>query len=154
MKTYLFAAAVFVGLLTATGAHGSHTTYFGAIDAIDHTFPSGGGVFAATPSGPSDDAWLRFAANAGDNLVIDGAGIFGPNMVLFREVTNGLVEVGDLAGVSDFNVDQTGSGSDLVVQHPGFNGVGVDQYVVPGTLNFTTTFAGEYVIGLSPANES
>ena len=154
MHSLFFSASLIASLFVAATANASHATFFGVIDAIDHTFPSGGGVFAATPTGPTDDAWLSFSANAGDNLVIDGAGIFGPNMVLFREVTNGVVEVGDVAGVTNFNIDQTGNGTDLVVQHPGFRGTGIDQYVVPGTINFTVLFSGQYVIGLSPANES
>ncbi len=141
-------------------ANASHITVFAPVDAIDFFFPAGGGTFTATTTGPSDDAWLAFVANVGDFLTITASGIFGPNVVLFRAGTNGVVEVGDIytpTGAFNGNVDQTGTGVDLIVQNmmlrPCPPGSG-DCYVAPGNGSFLVTMAGQYAIGISPANES
>ena len=68
-------------------------------------------------------------------------------------MTNGIVEVGDVANVTNFNVDQTGAGTDLVVQHPGFqSGFYFFRSSAPGTLNFTAAATGQYAIGITASN--
>ena len=155
-KALIVAALAAPCFYLSGSAIASHATVFAPIDAIDHVFGSGGGSFLATTTGASDDAWLVFAANAGDSLSITGAGIFGPNVVLFREATNGIVEVGDkysLTGAFNGNALQTGTGLDLVVQAMAVHPCG-DCYVSPGSALFTVLTSGQYVIGISPANES
>lgn len=154
----------FIGLLVAfifglgPAAHASHLTSFGSIDAIDGTFGPGGGIISGSLSSAADDDWLALFATAGDALAIafstplsfmDGA--------LFREVSNGVVEVGDAANVTNFNSDKTGFGMDLVVQHSGFGGDG--NYVFGSgsggteTLLFNVVNTGWYAIGISANNE-
>lgn len=141
-------------------AQASHSTNFGTIDAIDNVFGPGGGTFNGTLAPVAeDDAWIAFSAQAGDVLnIVFSTQVNFMDAAMFREVTNGVVEAGDVANVTDFNFDRTGAGQDLVVQHGGF-GVG-NNYVfgtsagqTPETLNFNVSDSGEYVIGISLNNE-
>jgi len=148
-----------IGCAVSAPAWASHLTNFSAIDAIDHVYAAGGGSFVASTTSANDNAWLVFSANVGDVLTIDGtSSIFGPNVVLFKAAGNGVVEVGDIytiGGAFNGNVDQTGTGVDLVVQNMMFRPSGFgDLYVAPGSGTFTVTSSGEYVIGISPANEN
>jgi hypothetical protein len=139
----------------STRVYASHATKFAPIDAFDHVFGAGGGTYSATTTGPNDDAWLLLAANSGDVLSITGSGIFGPNVVLFRAGTNGIAEVGDIytaTGDFDGNTLQTGTGVDLIVQDMNLRPCG-DCYVSPGSDTFNVTVSGQYVIGISPAND-
>lgn len=150
------AAALIACALFSAPSIASDATVFAPLDSIDHIFGAGGGSFTATTTGAADDAWLVFGANAGDLLSISGAGIFGPNVVLFKAGTNGVVEVGDIytaTGAFNGNVLQTGTGVDLIVQSMAFNSCG-DCYVAPGSATFLVTMSGEYAIGISPANDS
>ncbi len=152
--------AACVGCLSvAAPASASHLTVFAPIDVINGTFAAGGGTLTATTSGGSDDAWLVFAANAGDLLTVTATGLFGPNVVLFKAATNGVVEVGDIytaSGAFDGNVNQVGTGIDLIVQNMMFfpcpPSLG-DCYVAPGSATFTVLVAGQYALGISPAND-
>lgn len=152
----LAAATLLAGLTAPVLA--SHATVFNPIDGIDHVFAAGGGSTSVTTTSGADDAWLVFAANAGDVLTITATGIFGPNIVLFRETENGIVEVGDIytaSGSFDGNSDQTGTGTELTVTSFRFDAVcSGDCYVAPDSASFTVLTSGQYVIGVSPANES
>lgn len=157
MKLRKLAAALALsyGSFFSCTAAASHLTVFAPIDAIDHVFGPGGGSFTTTLASGSDDAWLVFDAAAGDLLSITATGAFGTNVVLFREASNGVVEIGDrytLTGEFDGNNLQTGTGLDLVVQDMNFHPCG-DCYVAPGSDTFTVSISGQYVIGLSAANE-
>ena len=138
-------------------ASASHLTAFGSIDAIDGTFAAGGGVLAGSLSSGTDDDWLAFFATSGDSLSIAfSTALSFMDGALFREVTNGLVEIGDAANVTSFNSDRTGAGTDLVVQHAGYD----DGNYVFGTgsggtqtLLFNVATTGWYAIGISANNE-
>jgi len=140
---------------SAQPARADHLTSYGTVDAIDHTFASGGGIFSGATTSGADDSWLVFAANAGDSLTVSfttpSASLDG---VVFREVTNGIVEVGDVANVTNFGFNRTGAGTDLVVQHAGYNFGGYFfNSGLPGTLNFTAAATGQYAIGITAENE-
>lgn len=155
-KRILASAALVACSLISTQSHASHLTVFAPIDSIDHVFAAGGGTYTATTTGANDDAWIAFGANAGDSLNISASGIFGPNVVLFSAGTNGLIEIGDmytLTGAFDGNSLQTGTGIDIVVEAMAFNACG-DCYVAPGSANFLVASSGQYVLGISPANDS
>lgn len=146
-------------LFLAPQARADHLSHFGTVDAIDHTFGAGGGIFSSSTTSPTDDAWLVFRATAGNSVSVIFSEV-GDNIydgVIFRDVTNGVVQVGDVANVTNFNFDRTGAGQDLVVQHGPFAGPGCS-YEFGGpcgiqTLNFTIPLTGEYVIGITHANE-
>ena len=142
----------------------SHLTYFGTIDAINFDFGPGGGSYEGNLAGTDDDDWLTFEAAAGEvvNLTYASVGAQFIDVVIFRdENDNGQIEVGDVADVLDFNSDQSGNGTDIVVQHGGFAdsscaAPGSDFYCVgltPIPHAFTAPVSGQYVIGISSANE-
>ncbi|MEK6664625.1 MAG: PEP-CTERM sorting domain-containing protein [Pseudomonadota bacterium] len=152
----LSAATLLASAFFSAPSLASHATVFGPVDSIDHIFAAGGGTFTATTTGANDDAWLVFGANAGDILSITATGIFGPNVVLFRAGTNGVVEVGDIytaTGAFDGNSLQTGTGVDLIVESMAFHACG-DCYVAPGSATFLVALSGQYAFGISPANDS
>lgn len=156
VKLSLVAASVY----SCGAANADHTTHLHSIDAIDHTFPAGGGSYTGSVSSTTDDAWVVFGANAGDTLDFSFRSIGGSFMTaaVLLEVQNGIVEVGDAADIHDFNSDKTGFGTDLVVQHgPLIDGTCSGFYcfdTAGGSFSFEAAATGQYVIGVSSANES
>lgn len=150
-------SACLAGLFSPLPAAASHATVFAPIDAIDTVFGVGGGSFTTTLGSGADDAWFAFGANLGDTLSISVTGSFGPNIVLFAAGTNGLIEVGDVytsTGAFNGNVNQTGTGIDLIVTSFIFNTPCFgDCYVAPGSSTYSVLASGQYVIGMSAANE-
>jgi len=75
----------------------SHQRHFGSIDEIDAFLPEGGGIFSGSLSDVNDDDWVGFFATAGDTLSITfTTAQFAMDGVVFREVTNGILEVATL----------------------------------------------------------
>jgi len=156
LQRFALFSVLAAGLMCAAPAQAGHITHFGSVDAIDHVFGPGGGLFAGVLTSGTDDSWMVFNATAGDNLVVT----FSTNEsfqqgAVFREVTNGVVEVGDLAGVTNWTTSNLGLGTDLVVAHGLFAnqhnfGTGVGGSAV---LNLAVTVTGQYVIGVTTNNE-
>lgn len=124
----------------------SHGSDFGTIDAIDHTFPSGGGTFDGVLSNGADDAWIVFAATVGDDLIID-VGVIDQcrDAVLLEDTTDGNFAVGDVLDVSDPSV---GDGTDLTVLAED------DDFCTNGDLDFVATYTGQYAIAISGYGDS
>jgi MYXO-CTERM domain-containing protein len=121
------------------------------VDAIDHVFGAGGGMYSGTLASGTDDAYLVFAANAGDAITVTFNGNTTATFsgTIFKEVTNGIVEIGDVVNVYNFNNNNFGMGTDLIVQtsYPySFYGPIVRNYVVPTT--------GQYAIGVASFNSA
>jgi len=92
---------------------------------------------------------------------IDGHYLEG---VVFREVTNDVLEIGDAANVTVFGFDRTGAGDDLVVQHGHYGSTPASTNYAFGSvyddspgggklLTFTASVTGFYAIGISAGNE-
>ncbi len=92
----IFVVVIFLSRITVEA---SNITYFGVVDKIDHTFGAGGGSFSGQLEAFDDDAWLVFSANTGDELSFQYDGDEYGDFVVFAEMTNGVVEVGDVANV-------------------------------------------------------
>ena len=140
-------------------AEANHIGFLGTVDAVDIVFPAGGSAHAGSVSGLVDDAWLVFGAVAGDNIsfILDSPFFF--EAAILRDVTDGVVAVGDVANILGFESDQTGQGVDLVVQHTGFSTCFAGIYYTFGgtcgaqTLAFLVPLTGQYVLGVTPTNE-
>ncbi len=136
---------------------------FTTVDAIDGTIPDGGGTASGTLTSQTDAGWIVFYANAGDNVSIDFAGSTGFVIigVIFREATNGIVEVGDAANVSNFSSSQQGAGTDLIVETGGYPDAGClsNSYIArcagtDGTASFVASGTGQYVIGFQALDQN
>ncbi|HSH00165.1 MAG TPA: hypothetical protein VLB27_08960, partial [candidate division Zixibacteria bacterium] len=152
-------------LLAAPLVLASDTTYFGTIDAINGDFGTGTGSVAGTLASVNDNDWVTFDAVAGETVELllsntDDSGFL--DFAIFRdENDNGVIEVGDVADVINFNVDQTGSGTDIVVQHGGWVPAPLDceglYCLAPGEsapFAFVAPATGQYVIGIASSNAS
>jgi hypothetical protein len=127
----------------------SQGSTLGTIDAIDHIFPSGGGTYDGVLSDGSDDAWIVFAATAGDNLQID-VGVITQcrDAVLLEDTTDGNFAVGDILDVTSFNNDQVGNGTDLTVLAQDYD------FCSSGNLDFVATYTGQYAIAITGYGDS
>jgi hypothetical protein len=162
----IFALVLGLAAAAAPGAaSASTTTTLGAVDFIDHVFGAGGGSYTKSLTGGADDGWSVFAANAGDTLSVTFSASTGTSGApaaydgaVMLELSDGIVAVGDLAGITNFSFDRTGAGTDLVVQHPGFNPFPTGSYQFGSGSTQSVTFAaaatGQYAIGVSCTNES
>jgi hypothetical protein len=159
-------SALALAILAGPGlASASTLTQLGTVDFIDAVFASGGGSYTKSLTGGPDDGWSVFAANSGDSLSVtlsastgtSGAAAAYDGAVLL-EVSDGVVAVGDAANISDFSINQLGSGTDLVVQHMGFNpGPGGSYQFTSSmsqTISFTAATTGQYAIGVSCSDET
>jgi hypothetical protein len=161
-----YALRITCGILLATGAASASTlTTLSSVDFIDHVFASGGGSHTKSLTSGADDGWWVFAANTGDTLTITFSASSGTSGApaaydgaVMLESSDGVVAIGDMAGVTDFSFDRMGAGTDLVVQHPGFNPFPIGSYLFgSGSTQFITFVAaatGQYVIGVSCSNET
>jgi hypothetical protein len=135
-----------------------HMNSFGTVDAIDGTIAPGGGTASGMVANGADVGWIVFSATAGDTVTVEFGGGFGMGVgVIFREVTNGIVEVGDAANVSDFNGNHQGDGDDLVVE-TGTYGSPCPAYEFQcfagtTTVTFTASGSGQYAIGFQASNQ-
>jgi hypothetical protein len=123
----------------------------GTVDAIDGTFASGGGSFSGSLSSGADDDWLVFGGVAGDNIAItysaNGYSLHG--IVLF-ETENGVVELGDVANITNFNFGHLGDGTDFSMQ----TNFPTNFFSTPVVLNLTLANTGEYAIALKAINDN
>lgn len=152
-------------LLLAAPAGASHMTTLSSVDFIDAIFPSGGGSYTKSLTSGADDGWSVFAANVGDVVTVtfsatagtsgafaayDGAALF--------ETTDGIVSIGDQVNVTDFSFNRFLAGTDLVIQHPGFNPDSTGSYQfdssISRSVSFTAGSTGQYAVGVSCSDES
>jgi hypothetical protein len=134
--------------LSSMVAGASHLSTFGAIDAIDHDFGGAGGFFSGSLLDPTDNLWVTFDATAGDLLNIQIVVTSFKNAVLLQDTADGVFNIGDLLGVSNFNVDHTGEGVDLTI----LSHIGSLEFQTLGTLMFVAPYSGQYGIAVSAAN--
>jgi len=145
-------------------ASASHLTTLGSVDFIDAVFASGGGSYTKSLTSGADDGWSVFAANAGDSISVTFSASTGTSGApaaydgaVLLEVNDGIVAVGDMAGVGNFSVDRMGMGSDLVVQHSGFNPFPIGSYQFGSgssqSITFSAASTGQYAIGVSCSDE-
>lgn len=161
----LFALVVALAILVGPFVVSASTlTQLGNVDFIDATFASGGGSYTKSLTGGPDDGWSVFAAQAGDNLSITLSASTGTSGAfaaydgaVLLEVNDGIVAVNDVANITNFSVSQLGAGTDLVVQHMGFNPGPGGSYQFTSTqsqmISFTATTTGQYAIGVSCSDE-
>ena len=145
-------------LCYAGQASASSTSYLGSIDAIDHTFASGGGTFSGTFSSATDDDWLVFDANSGDMLTITssmGSGL--GNFVLLQDTGDGSFAVGDAVDVLDLSFDRVGDGDPLqilaCVAPDWSTSCETGPSNSPQTLMFEALYTGQYGVGITVNNE-
>lgn len=152
MLKSLAGAVVMLGLFSGS-ALASHVSVLGSIDEIDHVFGAGGGTVSGSLGSGTDDDWLVFGANAGDsiNITVNEVGDWFLNAVLLQDTGNGVFEVGDEAGITDFNSSNVGEGSPLeVLAH-----IGALEFSDSGSLlGFIAPFTGQFAIGLTSANDN
>lgn len=164
-KITLILGAVLCGLLAAPVTMASDQTYFGTIDAINDNLGSGGGLVAGTLGAVDDDDWVTFNAQAGESVELryTATNTEFLDFVIFRDVNdNGVIEVGDVADILNFNSDRTGAGTDIEVQHAGFSdgscNASGNQFYCVGNNGVSHTFVapatGQYVVGISSSNDS
>ena len=160
--------ASFLLLVPLNHASASDTSFLGAIDAIDFTFGTGGGVASGSFSSGSDDDWLIFSANAGDNITITGSNLGTGgwiNGALLQDVGDGNFQVGDAVNVLDFNNNNVGLGFPLEILNTdsswGHGGCvnsatsyALSTFACGGILNFIASFTGQYGLGLAVNNSS
>ena len=161
MRVRAFVGAAISALLLGPVqvAEASHISLLDHVDAIDVVFSAGGGVHAGSVSSIDDDAWLVFQATAGDivTFVLSSAGWY--DAVILRDTVDGIVDPGDEAHIHDFDQNVDGQGEDLIAQHgPWSQGGCAGAYCFgftesPRTLTFAVTTTGQYVLGLTVANE-
>ena len=151
------AALLLAPFVFGSMAQAAHISEFTSIDAIDGVAPAGGGAFSGFLSAPGDDDWVAFFATAGDNVSVGLTTTAAfTDAAIFLESSNGIVEVGDVAGVINLNSDRTGAGTDLVIQHGGwtaFNNYTFQANQGLVTLNYTVATTGWHVLGLTINNE-
>jgi hypothetical protein len=138
-------------------------TNLASVDFIDKVFAAGGGSYTKSLTAGPDDGWSVFAANSGDSLTVTFSATTGTSGApagydgaVLLEVSDGIVSVGDVAGITNFSVDQFGAGTDLVVQHSGFNPVPTGYLFGSGntqSISFSAAVTGQYAIGVSCSNE-
>lgn len=155
-------------VVIATASHSasaSHLTTLSSVDFIDKVFATGGGSYTKSLTGGPDDGWSVFAANAGDSLSITFSATTGTSGApaaydgaVLLESMDGIVAIGDMVGVTDFSFNRMGAGTDLVVQHPGFNPFPVGSYLFGSgssqSISFTAAATGQYAIGVSCSDET
>jgi hypothetical protein len=148
------AASLLFVLCSAGQATASHFSILGSIDAIDHTFISGGGIFGGNLSSGSDDDWLVFAANLGDILTISVEIDGNANFVLLQDTGDGSFAVGDAVNVTNFNINQVGNGSPIEILScvaptwETFCETGATE-----ALTWAALYTGQYGIGISVTND-
>jgi hypothetical protein len=154
-----------IGMVLTTGMASAGTlTTLGSVDFIDHVFGSGGGSYTKSLTGGPDDGWSVFAANTGDTLTVTFSATTGTSGAsasydgaALLESSDGIVAVGDMVGITDFSFNRMGAGTDLVVQHPGFNPFPIGSYLFGSgstqSVTFTAAATGQYAIGVSCMNE-
>ena len=105
-----------------------------------------------------------FAGNAGDNIRVTFSATTGSSNapaaydgVVLYEVNDGVVSIGDQVNVTNFSINQFGSGVDLVIQHQPFNPDPTGSYAFSSaqsqTINLNLASTGQYAIGVSCMNE-
>ena len=156
-------AVLVITMLGATATSASHLTNLSQVDTIDATFGSGGGSYTKSLVFGADDGWAVFAANSGDSINVILSATPGTSMApasydgaVLLDVTDGIVTLGDFANITNFSINQFGSGTDLVVQHAGFNPFPTDYLFGSGStqsISFTATVSGQYAIGVSCSDE-
>ncbi len=160
-KSLVFITAL-SATLSASMAMACDSSNMGTVDAIDGTFPVGGGTLITSLANAMDKAWMSFYATAGDAITVNysevGATISLVSGIL-REVNNGDVDVGDVLNVNDWNGNNQGSGGpDLVVQST--NNIASlcgpsnewGDTCGPGTQSFTILTTGWHAIGTALCN--
>lgn len=159
-----YLAGVVVGIaISGSAAGASMMTQLGSVDFIDHVFAAGGGSYTKSLTGGPDDGWSVFAANLGDTITVTFSATTGTSNApaaydgaALLEVNDGIVAVGDAANITDFSFNRMGAGTDLIVQHPGFNLPGGSYLFGSGSsqsVTFTAAATGQYAIGVSCSDE-
>jgi len=158
------AGVVIILSIWASGASAGMMTTLGSVDFIDHTFASGGGSYTKSLTSGADDGWSVFAANTGDSITVTFSATTGTSSAsasydgaVLLEVNDGIVSVGDLALITDFSFNRLGAGTDLIVQHQGFNPFPIGSYLFGSgstqSVTFTAAATGQYAIGVACMNE-
>ena len=158
------AGIVFVIATLGAAASASMLTTLSSVDFIDQVFAAGGGSYTKSLTSGADDGWSVFAANIGDILTVTFSATTGTSGApaaydgaVLLEVTDGIVSVGDFAGITDFSFNRFLAGTDLVVQHPGFNPFPIGSYLFGSGstqfITFTALASGQYAIGASCSDE-
>ena len=151
-------------LLVPAAASASTMTTLSSVDFIDKVYASGGGSYTKSLTSGADDGWSVFAANMGDTITVTFSATTGTSAApaaydgaVLREVTDGIVSVGDTAGITNFSFNRFGAGTDLVVQHAGFNPFPTGSYLFGSgstqMISFNATTSGQYAIGVSCSDE-
>ena len=142
--------------LCSISAGASHLNSLTSVDAIDFVFGAGGGAFVGSLAGGGDDGYSVFQAAAGDVVTIGMSGASGgggtasdPYLYLFREVSNGVVEVGDVVNIPSF-CNQGGGFDALFLTCNDDGGVGFDSLIS----GFNIPVTGQYLIGASSFNDA
>lgn len=142
----------------ANVASASDIGTLGAVDAFDGVFAAGGGSFSGFLSSGADDDWLVFGGITGDNIVVNYSATVLPggtnrafNGVVLLETQNGIVEIGDLANISNFNLNHLGDGVDFAMQTAQDN---FFTTAFSSTLNLTLGNTGQYAIGIKGDNDN
>ncbi len=165
VKRFLSTAVVLVAVtFAATSTQASHLTTLSHVDTIDITFGSGGGSYTKSLVFGADDGWSVFAANSGDSINVILSATPGTSMApasydaaVLLDVTDGVVTLGDFASITNFSINQFGSGMDLVIQHSGFNPTPGAPYLFGSgntqTISFIAPVTGQYVVGVACTDE-
>jgi hypothetical protein len=151
-------------LLGAAAASASTMSTLSSVDFIDHVYASGGGSYTKSLTSGADDGWSVFAANSGDTINVTLSATQGTSATpaaydgaVLLEVTDGIVSTSDFATITDFSFDRMGSGTDLVVQHSGFNPFPIGSYLFGSgstqMISFVAATTGQYAIGVTCSDE-
>lgn len=163
-NTLVFITAISAAL-SASMAMACESSNMGTVDAIDGTFPMGGGTLITSLASSTDEAWMRFYATGGDAITVNYSEVgANANLVsgILLEVNNSDVAVGDILNVNNWNINNQGAGGpDLVVQSTnniasvcGPPGNQWGNTCGPGTQSFTILDTGWHAIGTALCNSS
>ena len=144
MKKLILTALLVI--LPMTFEFGNDITNIDDVDVLDNHFGTSGGTFAGVNAGGTDDSWVAFTGIVGEEITINTTSDGFLVVVLLRETTNGIVEVGDALNIADFNPDNTGqTGPDFVV-------VQDDEVGTVTTQTIQILVAGDYAVALALGN--